>query len=576
MAVVNITINGRKIEAQAGQTILEAANAHEIYIPTLCHHPALEPQGSCRMCLVEIEKQRGLQPACTYPISEGMVVNTDTVKTQGARKFVLELLFSERIHYCMYCQMSGSEGSTECELQRLAYEHGLTNWEYAPNSKKRWPVDASRKYFIMDHSRCILCRRCVRACDEIVANHTLGVRDRGARTMIIADADVPFGSSSCVSCGTCLQVCPTGALIDRRSAYMGHCTDVEQTRVTCMACPVGCGAEAITRGNMLLRVESDWEAANHGLLCVHGRFESVEPQPPRVTVPLVRKDGELVPAGWDEALGAIARRFQTAGAVAGLASPRLTTEMLADFKQFFAESLRSDQVALLYGELPPMDLGPAATLADVEQADVLLVVQGEPLQDQKVLGYTIRRTAERGARLISVSDTATELDPCSHSRLPLARLAEAVAEGRAAARPVVLYSGGLQPAVYETLRGCANARFMPLYRGTNAAGALQVGLKAIPVAGAALYVLAGDEVPGDGQKLPQAGFTVVESAYRTAWTDAADVVLPAQTWAETAGHIINIEGRELPVVPFMRPLQGAAADGVALVKLAEHLGHPFN
>ena len=343
-----------------------------------------------------------------------------------------------------------------------------------------------------------------------------------------------------------------------------------------MACPVGCGIEAITRTNTLLSAESDWEAANHGLLRVCGRFESVEAKPERVSTPLVRKDGGLVPASWDEALDTIARRFETAGTVAGLASPRCTNETLAAFKEFFARSVRSDEVAMLYGELPPLDLGPAATLADVEQADLLIVVQGEPLQDQKVLGYTIRRTAERGTRLISVADTPTELDPVSQSRLPVARLAEALAEAQTAARCVVVYGAGLEPASYETLRGCTKARFMALYVGTNAAGALQAGLKAAPVTGVALYVLAGDDVPADGQKLPQAGFTVVQSAYRTAWTDAADLVLPAQTWAELEGHMINIEGRELPVVPFIRPPQGVVADSVTLTKLAEHMGHPLN
>ena len=183
MALVNITINGQKLQCQAGQTVLQAARAADIDIPTLCDHPAVTPWGGCRMCLVEIEKQRGLQPACTFPVSEGMVVATRTAtRVVAARKFVLELLFSERVHYCMYCAMSGNE---ETHAVRAA-DAGLSNtvsthWRYAPNTAHPWPVDGSRKYFFMDHSRCILCRRCIRACDEIAANHTLGVRERGAQ-----------------------------------------------------------------------------------------------------------------------------------------------------------------------------------------------------------------------------------------------------------------------------------------------------------------------------------------------------------------------------------------------------------
>jgi formate dehydrogenase major subunit len=334
MAVINLTINGQKVQAESGQTVLQAARAAGIDIPTLCNHPALKPESICRICVVEVERQRVLQPACTFPVAEGMVVQTETEKVTAARRMVLQLLFSQRLHYCMYCTESGTSADVECELQKLAYRHGLANWSYAPNSFKRWPVDASRAYFIMDHNRCIMCRRCVRACNEIVANHTLSIRGRGARTMIIADDDVPFGESSCVSCGTCLQVCPTGALIDRRSAYMGHGTSMERTATTCMACPVGCGIKAVTRSNVLHRVEGDWEAANGGLLCAGGRFEVVEAEPKRILSPMVRHDGLLVETSWDDALVIVAQRMHGAKSVAALASPRTTDESLLSFKRF--------------------------------------------------------------------------------------------------------------------------------------------------------------------------------------------------------------------------------------------------
>ena len=234
MATVQITINGQEIAAQAGQTILQAAREAGIDIPTLCEHPQLEPIGACRICLVEVEKQRTLQPACTFKISEGMVVHTESEKVVESRKFVLELLFSERNHYCMYCQMSG-----DCELQNLGYRYGLDSWQY-PRPYTPLSVDATRQYFVMDHNRCILCRRCIRACQELVGNYTLGLGGRGANSMIVADMDVPFGNSSCISCGTCLQVCPTGALMDRHSAYRGR-----EKRSTAHRAPVPRAAWAV-------------------------------------------------------------------------------------------------------------------------------------------------------------------------------------------------------------------------------------------------------------------------------------------------------------------------------------------
>ena len=572
MAIVNLTVNGQKLQAQPGQTVLQAARDAGIFIPTLCDHPAVTPFGGCRMCLVEIEKQRNLQPACTYPVTEGMVVDTATPRVTEARKFVLDLLFSERVHYCMYCAVSGNDESTQCELQRLAYQHGLTHWQFAPTTAKKWPMDASRKYFFMDHSRCILCRRCIRVCDELVANHTLGVRDRGAHTLIIADDDVPFGESTCVSCGTCLQVCPTGALIDRRSAYMGGQGDYTHTLSTCMACPVGCGIDAMTRGNMLVRVNGDWEAANAGVICVHGRFEVVEPQAKRVTAPMVRKADGWAEVSWDEALTTVANRLQAAGPVAGLASPRATSEELGAFQQLFA-AVPGGDVGLLYGQMPP-EVGAAASLPELAKADCIVVVNGQPLEDQKVVGYAVRRAAENGARLIVVSDTPATLDAYAKKCLSLAEIAGAAAEVEAAARPVVLYTGGLASAVYDALRALpAKTHFMPLYRGANTAAAARLGLSERPVKGNALFVLAGDDLPaaGDGH-LPAAGFTVVQAAYQSAWTEAADVVLPARVWAEKDGHVVNIEGRELPVIALVPPNAGVPADAATLASLAEQMG----
>ena len=254
---------------------MQAALAAGIDIPRLCHHPAVESIGACRICLVEIEKQRALQPACTFPVAEGMVVKTETPAVVESRKFVLNLLFSERNHFCMFCQMSGN-----CELQDLAYRYKMDHWLYDRGFPKL-PVDSSRTYFVMDHNRCILCRRCIRACGDLVGNHTLGLRQRGAESMMTADMDVPFGESSCVSCGTCLQVCPVGALLDRTSAYGGVEEQVQRVKTTCQSCSTGCAAELIVRDNHVLRVESDWDGeVNHGLLCVMGRFEPLYERAP--------------------------------------------------------------------------------------------------------------------------------------------------------------------------------------------------------------------------------------------------------------------------------------------------------
>jgi len=192
--MIKLTIDGKPIEVLEGTTVLNAARQAGIEIPTLCEHPHLSPYGGCRLCLVEVEGMRTLQPSCTLPAGNNMVIKTNTEKTKAARKFVLTLIFSERNHFCPYCQVSGGD----CELQNAAYHEGMTHWALQPNWQP-YPVDASNPYIILENNRCILCRRCVRACGELVGNFTLGFEERGARSILVADLGVPLGTSTCIS-----------------------------------------------------------------------------------------------------------------------------------------------------------------------------------------------------------------------------------------------------------------------------------------------------------------------------------------------------------------------------------------
>jgi predicted molibdopterin-dependent oxidoreductase YjgC len=220
----------------------------------------------------------------------------------------------------------------------------------------------------------------------------------------------------------------------------------------------------------------------------------------------------------------------------------------------------------------PTAFGQTATLADLQGADLIVVVNGRPLEDQKVVGYVVRRSVEAGAKLIVISDAPTALEAYSRECHGLADICNIVPEVNAARCPVVLYGDGLPASVYSDLRGLApQTRFMPLYQGTNTAGAAKLGLKERPVQGQTLFVLAADEIP-DGRDLPGAEFTIVQAAYNTKWTEAADVVLPAQIWAEKHGHIVNIEGRELPVVAVLKSPAGVPTDVATLTMLAEHMG----
>lgn len=540
MDEIHITINGQEVTARPGQTVLEAAQQAGVEIPTLCYHPALSNWGACRMCVVEVEGLRTVQTACTLPVTEGMKIKTHTETTQNLRKFVLELLFSERNHYCMFCQMSGS-----CELQDQAYAHGLEHWTY-PRPYEKYPVDATRQYFIMDHNRCILCSRCIRACNEVAANHTLGLRNRGAKTLVIADLDVLFGESSCVECGTCLQVCPTGALIDAKSAYGGREKDVQHTQTTCMQCSVGCELDVVTRYGRLLRVDGIWESdPNDGLLCVDGRFKPLYDNRKRITSPMVRKDGKLVKSTWEDALTLVAEKLKQ-GQVQALTTCATTNEALSAFVQFF------QKLGATYGRLEPeapaLGYGTPARLKDILDADFIIVAGAQPLEYQRVVGYFIHRAIDHGKTVAVITDSENKLSERASMTLTSAQAGVVAKAAEGAQKVVLVYSLGIKPEVIRALAQLGDRlHYLALDPARNGKGAEAAGLKSMASgkADVAYYLISEQALDDD---LPVKGkFTIVQTAYMSPLAEEADVVLPTPLWYERSGHITNLEGQVKPL-----------------------------
>lgn len=214
--VKTLIIDGEEVSALRGQTILDVARENGVNIPTLCHLDGLSDVGACRLCLVEIKGSNKLLPACVATVFEGMEVTTNSERLQKHRRNILEMLFAERNHICSVCVSNG-----HCELQSLAQEQGLTHIRL-PYRNPDLPVDASHERFTVDHNRCILCTRCVRACAEIEGAHVWDVMGRGINSIVITDLHEEWGSSTCTKCGKCVQVCPTGALFDKSRIGTDH------------------------------------------------------------------------------------------------------------------------------------------------------------------------------------------------------------------------------------------------------------------------------------------------------------------------------------------------------------------
>ena len=330
MNEVNVTINGQKIQAQAGQTILEVAESVGIKVPTLCHHPALEPIGACRVCLVEVARQRTLQPSCTFQVTEGMEVLTHSPKVEDARRFVLELILSDHPLDCMTCEQAG-----HCELQDLAYEYGIQQTRF-PGVQHEYEIDESNPFYIRDYDKCILCRRCVRACNELNGVEAIGVIQRGFDSKIGTAFDGLMQDSVCEFCGMCTEVCPTGALVPKMRQHQGRSWEFSKVATTCPYCGVGCQFYLNVKDDRIVDVTSKWNApANHGWTCVKGRFGwDFVHHPDRLTKPMVRREkgGELEEVTWDEALDFVASRFGEIreqygpGALGALSSAKCTDE----------------------------------------------------------------------------------------------------------------------------------------------------------------------------------------------------------------------------------------------------------
>jgi formate dehydrogenase major subunit len=285
--------------------------------------------------------------ACSTPVTEGMDIRTDTDRVHQSRKLTLELLLASGHHNCLTCEANG-----DCRLQDLAYRYGITDIRF-PTTPQQYPAETDNPFIIRDFSRCILCGRCVQACNEVMVNRAISYGYRGSDLKIVAGSDVPYFESDCVFCGQCVEVCPVGALIEKKSRFMGRPWNMKQVRTTCPYCGVGC--------QMWLHVNTDGKITkvtavedgepNKGRLCVKGRFAyDFIYSEDRLTTPLIKESGEFREASWDEALNLVAHRFaelkETYGpdSIAGVSCARSINEDSYQMQKLFRSVIGTNNI----------------------------------------------------------------------------------------------------------------------------------------------------------------------------------------------------------------------------------------
>ena len=283
MTDINLTIDFKKVQVPEGSTVLDAARNAGVYIPTLCDDPLLEPFGACRLCVVEIEGYRGLPTACSTPVTDGMVVNTSSPAIEANRKTTMNLLLSDHPPDCLHCV-----ANMRCELQDVAAFVGVQEQPFE-GERRAYEIDGSNPFYARDLEKCILCGKCVRACDEIQGRQAIHFGYRGFATKITTPYDLPMWESTCESCGRCVDMCPTAALYDKAAIKAGLPTG--KTNTICPYCGVGCGLTLETRDGRIINARGNRDnSTNDGHTCVKGRYgwEFVQ-HLDRLTKPQVRK-----------------------------------------------------------------------------------------------------------------------------------------------------------------------------------------------------------------------------------------------------------------------------------------------
>jgi len=431
---VTLEIDGNEVTVPKGTSLMRAAVDAGIQVPKLCATDSLEPFGSCRLCLVEIDGRKGFPASCTTPAEAGMKVRTQTPKLQELRKGVMELYISDHPLDCLTCSANGN-----CELQDMAGVTGLRNVRYGFDGANHLKdqKDESNPYFTYDPSKCIVCNRCVRACEETQGTFALTISGRGFESRVSAGQNESFMESECVSCGACVEACPTATLQEKSVIWMGQ--GEHSVTTTCAYCGVGCGFKAEMKGNEVVRMVP-WKdgKANEGHSCVKGRFAwGYASHKDRITTPMIRKSisDPWQEVSWDEAINYAASEFKRIQAkygrdsIGGIVSSRCTNEEGYLVQKLVRAAFGNNNVDTCarvchsptgYGL--KQTLGESAgtqTFKSVEKADVIVVIGANPTDGHPVFASRMKKRLRQGAKLIVVDPRKIDLVKSPHVQADL-------------------------------------------------------------------------------------------------------------------------------------------------------------
>ncbi|MFC2012104.1 molybdopterin-dependent oxidoreductase [Chloroflexota bacterium] len=417
LQTVTITLDGREVSGYPGMTILELAGESGVDIPTLCHDPHLASIGACRVCLVEDEQSGKLHASCVTQIAPGMVINTSSPKVIEHRRTIVKLMLASHPDSCLVC-----DKSNRCQLRQIAADLGvgLVDFERIP---KAATIEEVNPFIERDLSKCILCAKCIRSCDELVVQGAVDYFRRGFTTRPATLYDLPLEESECTFCGTCVAMCPTGALMEKDREYAGTSRTAIET--TCPYCGCGCSIYLEVKNNRFLRTRPGEDNISKGTLCVKGSYGlSFVHSPDRLTSPLARANDDFEEISWEQALEHVATEFKRirdehgSDSLAVLGSSKCTNEenyLLQRFARCVLRTNNIDNGSRLYSSVGQNFGYSADPLCALEQSEVIIVIGADPTSSAPVIGYAVKRAVKyKGAKLILIDPRQTGLASLAH------------------------------------------------------------------------------------------------------------------------------------------------------------------
>ncbi|HTP86778.1 MAG TPA: NADH-quinone oxidoreductase subunit NuoG [Bryobacteraceae bacterium] len=595
--LVNLTIDGKAVQAAPGTLLINAAKNVGIEIPSFCYYDGLTLQAACRMCLVEVEKTPKLQVACTTPVAEGMVVHTDTPVVHEARKSMVELLLTNHPLDCPVCDKGG-----ECELQDMTFRYGIGESRFVEEKVHTDEAQWSPVVFY-DAPRCILCYRCVRVCNEGMGVNALGVSNRGVISEIVPNEGDHL---ACDECGMCIDICPVGALTSGMYRYKTRPWEMEHVGTICTHCADGCKTTLGVRAGEIMRGNNrDHSGINGEFLCMKGRyaFDFVH-NPERLQAPLVRRNGKLEPVSWGEALSVVAKKFaevkQRGGKFGVIGSNHTTNEENYTLRKFAREVLgtsnidhhRTGDVATLLDALSGRT-DVLATTSDLYERKSILIVASDLAQQHPFLAYQVRANfRHHNAHVYSVTPGPIRENAYTVAAVTATAGQEIAAlEGlreklKAEPELVILFGDSIRGEAVRQLVSFGDSlgipvKYIPLVDYSNSRGAYDMGL--MPGEGApaldemladasldALWVVGANPLKR-AQLAAAKAFVVVQDLFLTETASHADVVFPAASAYEKNGTVTNTCGEVQKLKPAVK-VMGTKTDLEIIGLLAKEMG----